>query len=43
MKATIILIAGNNAENYGTKLMLEANRHGKIGFDKRQFGKNSEK
>ncbi len=29
MKATIVLIA----ENYGRKLMLETNRHGKMGFE----------
>lgn len=33
MKATIVLIADNDAENYGRKLMLEANRHGKMGFE----------
>ena len=33
MKATIVLIADNDAENYGRKLMLEANRYGKMGFE----------
>ncbi len=33
MKATIVLIADNDAENYGRKLMLEANRQGKMGFE----------
>lgn len=33
MKATIVLIADNDAENYGKKLMLEAHRHGKMGFE----------
>ena len=33
MKATIVLIADNDAENYGRKLMLEAHRHGKMGFE----------
>ncbi len=33
MKATIVLIADNEAENYGRKLMLEAHRHGKMGFE----------
>ena len=33
MKATIVLIADNDAENFGRKLMLEANRHGKMGFE----------
>lgn len=33
MKATIVLIADNNAENYGRKLMLEAHRYGKTGFE----------
>lgn len=33
MKATIFLVAENDAENYGRKLMLEANRHGKMGFE----------
>ena len=33
MKATIVLIADNDAENYGRKLMLEAHRYGKIGFE----------
>lgn len=33
MKATIVLIADNDAENYGRKLMLEAHRYGKMGFE----------
>ena len=33
MKATIVLIADNDAENYGRKLMLKAHRYGKIGFE----------
>lgn len=33
MKATIVLIADNNAENFGRKLMLEAHRYGHIGFE----------
>lgn len=33
MKATIVLIADNDAENYGRKLMPETNRHGKMGFE----------
>lgn len=33
MKATIVLIADNEAENYGRKLMLEAHKHGKMGFE----------
>ncbi|MBE6856161.1 MAG: 2'-5' RNA ligase family protein [Ruminococcus sp.] len=33
MKATIVLIADNNAENYGRKLMLEAHKYGKMGFE----------
>ena len=33
MKATIVLIADNAAENYGRKLMLEAHKHGKMGFE----------
>ncbi|MBD5162581.1 MAG: 2'-5' RNA ligase family protein [Oscillibacter sp.] len=33
MKATIVLIADNYAENFGRKLMLEAHRYGKIGFE----------
>ena len=32
MKATIVLIADNDAENYGRRLMLEAHRYGKMGF-----------
>lgn len=33
MKATIVLIADNDAENFGRKMMLEANKHGKMGFE----------
>lgn len=33
MKATIVLIAGNETENFGRKLMLEAHRYGKMGFE----------
>ena len=33
MKATIVLIADNDAENYGRKLMLEAHKHGKMGLE----------
>lgn len=33
MKATIVLIADNNAENYGRRLMLEAHKYGKMGFE----------
>ena len=33
MKATIVLIADNEAENYGRKLMLEAHKLGKMGFE----------
>ncbi len=33
MKATIVLIADNDAENYGRKLMLEAHRYGRMGFE----------
>lgn len=33
MKATIVLIADHDAENYGRKLMLEAHKHGKMGFE----------
>lgn len=33
MKATIVLLADNDAENYGRKLMLEAHRYGKMGFE----------
>ena len=32
MKATIVLIADNEAENFGRKLMLEAHKHGKNVF-----------
>ena len=31
MKATIVIIADNDAENYGRKQMVEANRYGKMG------------
>ena len=33
MKATIVLIADTNAENFGRKLMLDAHRYGRIGFE----------
>ncbi|MDE5555346.1 MAG: 2'-5' RNA ligase family protein [Muribaculaceae bacterium] len=33
MKATIVLIADNDAENFGRKLMLDAHRCGKMGFE----------
>lgn len=33
MKATIVLIADNDAENFGRKLMLEAHKYGKMGFE----------
>ena len=33
MKATIVLIANNEAENFGRKMMLEANKYGKMGFE----------
>ncbi len=33
MKATIVLIADNDGQNYGSKLMLEAHRIGKLGFE----------
>lgn len=33
MKATMVLIADNDAENFGRKLMLEAHKHGKMGFE----------
>lgn len=33
MKATIVLIADNDAENYGRKMMLEAHKHGGMGFE----------
>lgn len=33
MKATIVLIADNEAENYGRKLMLRAHRAGGMGFE----------
>lgn len=33
MKATIVLIANNDAENFGRKMMLEANKYGGMGFE----------
>ena len=33
MKATVVLIADNEAENYGRKMMLEAHRAGGMGFE----------
>lgn len=33
MKATIVLIADNEAENFGRRLMLEAHKCGKLGFE----------
>ena len=33
MKATIVLIANNEAENFGRRMMLEANKHGGMGFE----------
>ena len=33
MKATIVLIADDEAENYGRKLMLRAHRAGGMGFE----------
>lgn len=33
MKATIVLIADNEAENFGRKLMLEAHKVGRLGFE----------
>lgn len=33
MKATIVLIANNEAENFGRKMMLEANKYGGMGFE----------
>ena len=33
MKATIVLIADNEAENFGRKLMLKAHRLGGMGFE----------
>ncbi len=33
MKATIVLIANNEAENFGRKLMLDANKYGEMGFE----------
>lgn len=33
MKATIVLIAGNEAENFGRKMMLKAHQYGNVGFE----------
>lgn len=33
MKATIVLIADNEAENFGRKMMMKAHKHGKVGFE----------
>lgn len=33
MKATIVLIADDEVENYGRKILLEAHRIGKVGFE----------
>ena len=33
MKATIVLIANNEAENFGRRLMLEAHKYGGMGFE----------
>lgn len=33
MKATIVLIADNEAENFGRKMMLEAHKYGNMGFE----------
>lgn len=33
MKVTIVLIADDEVENYGRKILLEANRIGKVGFE----------
>lgn len=33
MKATIVLIANTEAENFGKKLMLKAHRYGNLGFE----------
>ena len=33
MKATVVLIAGNEAENYGRKLMFDAHKAGNVGFE----------
>lgn len=33
MKATVVLIADNDAENFGRKLILDAHRYGKMGFE----------
>lgn len=33
MRATIVLIANNEAENFGRKMMLEAHRYGNMGFE----------
>ncbi len=35
MKATVVLIAGNEAENYGRKLMFDAHKAGNVGFEMR--------
>lgn len=33
MKATVVLIADNDAENFGRKMMLKAHKHGRMGFE----------
>jgi len=33
MKATIVLIANNETSNLASKLLLEANKIGKLGFE----------
>jgi len=33
MKGTIVLLAGNEAENYGRKIMYEAHKAGNVGFE----------
>lgn len=33
MKATLVLIADNKAENFGRRLMLDAHRAGDLGFE----------
>ena len=33
MKATIVLIANNEAENFGRRMMLQANKYGGMGFE----------
>lgn len=33
MKATIVLIADNDAENFGRKMMLDAHKYGNMGFE----------